>query len=356
MQVEFLWHRHMRYPKALRRRVLAAMAPATITTEEIARLNADVGDAFARAAVNAIAAAPKSQRPELIGLAGQTICHLPSDRSKRTVTFQLGQAAPVVAATGVTTVDGFRQSDVAVGGEGAPLVPWTDYVLFRSNTQTRMIQNIGGIANVTCIPAGGAVEDVIAFDNGPGNMIIDAVVSRATKGRETFDRNGRRATRGKVLAPVLRDWLKHPYLKRKPPKSTGRELFGEPFVRAKWSTLLRASSEPNDWIATATAFTAQSIALSYKRFLGNAIERSPFDLVVCGGGARNKTLLTWLADALPSANIEPMDALGIPSQSKEAISFALLAAACVDRCPANLPQVTRATRPAVLGAVSCPPT
>lgn len=338
------------------------MAPASTSTEEIARLHADLGEAFADAARSAIEEASSGQRPSLIGLAGQTVCHLPG-RSGRSVTLQLGEPARVAARTGLPVVAEFRQSDVAAGGQGAPLVPWADWVCFRDATSPRMVQNIGGIGNVTWLPPGGGVDDIVAFDTGPGNMIIDGLVAKCTEGRERMDRDGRRAARGRVLDDVLADWLKHPFFRRKPPKTTGRETFGRAFVEAEWPRLRRAGGTPDDWIATATALTARSIARACRRFLpgcrilpaGRAKKCQFFGtMIVVGGGARNPTLMAMLAAEMPGLAVRPVSSLGIPDQAKEAMSFALLAAARLDETPANVPQATGAHRPAVLGQLVCP--
>jgi len=380
MRVRFLWHRHRSFSASLRRQLLSAMAPAEIRTEQVARLHADLGDAFAQAAWEAIRAAGVRERPSLIGLAGQTVCHLPAvGRSAgacrgRTVTLQLGEPARVAARTGLPTVAEFRQSDVAVGGQGAPLVPWTDWVLFRRDSVSRAIQNIGGIGNVTWLSAGGAADEVIAFDTGPGNMIIDALVAHATGGRRRMDRDGRRAARGRVLHDVLAAWLQHEFFEMEPPKSTGREVFGQAFVAAQLKRLGAASSCPGDWIATATAFTARSIARACRRFLpgigsgsaavrpgqrrkycrGKTRLRAPTELIVCGGGAHNPVLMAMLSAELPGVVVRPVAALGIPARAKEAVSFAMLAAARVDGVPANLPRATGAARPAVLGQIVHP--
>ena len=360
MKVELLGHIHRDYPRELRRRLLAIMAPATTTTEEVTRLHAEVGEAFAAAAKDAIARAPRGRKPTFIGLSGQTVCHLPG-RRYRTATLQLGEASRVAERTGLPVVCEFRQSDVAAGGQGAPLVPWTDWVLFRHPGIARAVQNIGGGGNVTWVPPRAAASDVVAFDTGPGNMMIDELVALATRGRERFDRYGRRAARGRILEPVLRRWMAHSYIQRKPPKTTGREEFGRNFVVSQLPVLRAASRNPDDWIATATAFTARSIAQAYRRWLrpfpkiGEKKSRSARgELILCGGGARNATLAQLLVRELPEFQVRTIDALGIPAEAKEALSFAMLAAACIDGVPGNLPQVTEASRPAVLGRIVLP--
>ena len=213
--------------------------------------------------------------------------------------------------------------------------------------------NIGGIGNVTWLPAGGRHADVIAFDTGPGNMVIDEMVRRFTRGRSRYDAGGRRAARGTVIEPVLRLWMNHPFLRRRPPKTTGREDFGKGFAAAALPQQRTKGYANDDWIATATAWTARSIADAYARFLPKAGERPNIDeIIVTGGGARNRTLLRMLAEALPGVQLGTIDAYGIPDVAKEAVSFAMLAAACVDGTPANLSQVTGARQPVVLGSIT----
>jgi len=364
MQVHFVAHFHRPFPRSLRKRLLAAMAPSETTMEEVTRLHAALGDAFARVAVESIAALPQHHRPSAIGLAGQTVCHLPGNRSGRTATLQLGDPARVAAATGLPTVADFRQSDVAAGGQGAPLVPWTDWILFGGSSTPRVVQNIGGIGNLTWLPTNARSCDVIGFDTGPGNMIIDGLVAHVTSGRQTMDRDGRRAARGRVLSDVLAVWLEHPFLRKKPPKTTGREVFGRAFVTAEIDRLQATSRSPDDWIATATAFTARTVARACRQLplrqptakpehtaKPTRDNAGPKELIVCGGGTRNSTLVSMLSAELPGVAVRPIDAMGIPSQAKEAVSFAMLAAARLDLVPANLPQVTGARRPVILGAV-----
>ncbi len=374
MRVRPLAHRYEPYPGPLRTRLLRVMCPARTSTQELAGLHADVGRFYAAAVRKAIDQWGATRGPDLIGCHGQTICHL-AGRRAGSATLQIGEAAFVAAAAGCPAVCDFRQADLAAGGQGAPLVPWTDLVLFGHPRVARAVQNIGGIANVTFLPAGAAPADVIAFDTGPGNMVIDELVRIVTRGRAAFDEDGRMAARGRVLQPVLARWLRHPYFLRRPPKSAGREEFGRGFVAKELPRLRAASDRPEDWLATATAFTAKSIAEAYRRFLpcaksrrssartrrdGRAPDRpgtatAVDEVLVGGGGAANATLLAMLAGELPGVGIRPMDRHGITARTKEAISFAMLAAACVDGVPANLPQVTGARYPAVLGKICLPP-
>ncbi len=354
MRVQVVAHAQRRYPKALRQRVLTVMAPAETTTQEICRLGVDVAEHHARAIGEALDRADMTAGDVvLIGSHGQTICHLPPRRrGGRGSTLQIGDAAVLAARSGIPVVSDFRRADVALGGQGAPLVPWTDYVLYHQARRSRIVQNIGGIANVTYLSAGGEPADVIAFDTGPGNMVIDELVRRATKGRLQFDRDGRRAARGRVDQGLLKSWLGHPFFRRKPPKSCGREAFGSAFVDEA-VTAGEVRTRPDDLIATATALTARSIAEAYRRFLPRRDGRTDVDeVIVCGGGARNATLLGLLRDELPGVSVTTIDRTGIGVQAKEAVSFAMLAAACVDGVPANLPQVTGASGAAILGRIT----
>ncbi|MBN1342362.1 MAG: anhydro-N-acetylmuramic acid kinase [Phycisphaerae bacterium] len=353
MRAKLIDHRHRRYPPVLRERLLTVMAPAKTTTQELCDLAVTVGGQFAKAAIALIRSTDvRAEDIDLIGSHGQTICHLPPVAKGRGSTLQIGDAAVIAARTGVPVVSDFRQADMAHGGQGAPLVPWTDYVLFRNARLSSAIQNIGGIANVTYVPSGGGPEDVIAFDTGPGNMIVDELVRRITGGRRSFDRNGRRAARGRVHDRLLKKWMSNPYFRRRPPKSCGREQFGAAFVDRAVGTL-DVKRRGDDLVATATALTARTIAGAYRRFLPSKKGKPAIDrLVVCGGGARNSTLMAMLAGELPGIDVVPIERFGITDQAKEAVSFAMLAAACADGVPANLPQVTGATRPAILGRIT----
>ncbi len=363
LRVRVLLHCHRAYPPPLRERILAAMAPARTHTEELCRLNVDIGDAFAHTA--AVAIRRLGRGVDLAGSHGQTVCHLPPGRrasaGASSGTLQLGDAAHIAARVGAPVVSDFRQADMAVGGQGAPLVPWTDWVLFRHGRQGRIIQNIGGIANLTWLPAGGRMEDVVAFDTGPGNMVIDALVRHFTDGRERYDRSGRRAARGTVDARLSEAMADDRYLRASPPKSCGREQFGEPWVRRLLRRYARRKIAADDWIATATDRAARNIARSYVLHLrppkGRTLRID--EIILCGGGANNRTLVRRLREYVrqvsPSARVTTTADHGIPSQAKEGVSFAMLATARVDRVPANLPRVTGAARAAVLGQLCEPP-
>lgn len=343
-------HVHVPYPPALRRRVLAVMAPARTRTEELCRLDVQLGERFANAALRLMRAA--RLRPAdvtVVGSHGQTVCHLP----RVAATLQLGRAAVIAARAGVPVVSDFRSADLAVGGGGAPLVPWTDWVLLRSHHRDRIVQNVGGIANLTWLPAGGGPGDVFAFDTGPGNMVIDELVRIATRGRRSYDRDGRMAAGGAVSGALLDAWLRHPFLRRRPPRCCGREEFGREFVARACRRFAAHRLDWADWLATATMLTVETIARAIERWLPSPRRRAvPRELVLCGGGARNSTLRAWLADRLPAVAVRTIDEFGIDAGAKEALSFALLACAHVDGVPANLPQVTGARHPVVVGQLS----
>jgi anhydro-N-acetylmuramic acid kinase len=253
---------------------------------------------------------------------------------------------------------------MAAGGQGAPLVPLADYILFGHPTLTRATQNIGGIANVTFLPGAlpaplrgagstrmgmspGKLASVLAFDTGPGNMIIDRLAWRATGGKLAFDKDGRLASKGQIAPPLLASLMRHPYLRRRPPKTTGREEFGIAFADALFDKALKAGLATCDVIATATAFTAASIADAYRRFLPSM----PDEVILCGGGARNPVLVEMLSRELAPANVMAMDALGVNADAKEAISFAILAYRTIHGLPGNMPSATGAAQRVVLGKI-----
>jgi anhydro-N-acetylmuramic acid kinase len=268
-------------------------------------------------------------------------------------TLQLGQPAVIAERTGITTVADFRPRDLAAGGQGAPLAPYAHALLFGRADQAVAVQNLGGIGNVTFVPPGGGPGDVIAFDTGPANMVVDGLVRLVSADREAFDRDGARAARGRVHRDLLAELLEDPFFERRPPKSTGRERFGDPYVaalRARGATL---GIGDDDLIATAGALTARSIARAYRDFLPARPDR----VVLCGGGTRNPTLARMIAEAValevgPGIPVEPSDAAGIPAEAVEAVSFAVLARETLAGLPAGLPQVTGAARATVLGVVA----
>ncbi len=285
---------------------------------------------------------------DLIGSHGQTIWHEAPAEGRRGATLQLGCAATIAERTGASVVSNFRARDVAAGGQGAPLVPWVDAALFASPDRTRALQNIGGIGNVTLVPPRHSAEPVIAFDTGPGNALIDAAVAIATDGRHTFDRDGTLAARGRVDERLLAELLAHPFFQLEPPRSTGRELFGRPFVERLIEAVAPEGDE--DWmdlIATLTELTARSIAESYRRWLS---PRGFDEVMVSGGGVFNATLMTRIQALLDPVPVRDSSALGVDPSEKEALAFAVLAWAHVKGIPANVPSATGAEGPRVLGS------
>jgi anhydro-N-acetylmuramic acid kinase len=286
---------------------------------------------------------------DLVGSHGQTIFHDPAGGE----TWQVGEPTRIAAATGAVVVSDFRRADMAVGGQGAPLVPLFDALVFRSPDRGRILLNIGGIANLTALPAGRGTAGVFAFDTGPGNVLIDEFLRAATGGRTTFDDRGRLAASGKPDEELLAGFLEHPYFYEKPPKSTGREVFGAGFVTLTLGEWMRGGERLEDLVATLTEFTALSIAGSIKSYvLPRADTR---DVLVSGGGVHNETLMKRLAEELDGLAVRPLETVGFSSDAKEALAFALLARETVAGRPGNVVGATGAERAVVLGAVTMPP-
>jgi anhydro-N-acetylmuramic acid kinase len=353
-KLTLLAHEGFRFPSALRRAILAAMNADSISTAELARLNWRLGLAY----TEAVQATVKQHKVklDLIGCHGQTLYHQarPAAYAGRrfACTWQAGETAMIAAALGVPVVSNFRPADMAAGGQGAPLVPLLDYVLFADAKRGRVLQNIGGIANLTAIPAGAVADQVIAFDTGPGNMVIDALTQQLFA--KPFDRNGALAASGTVLEPVLAAELRNPYYKLKPPRTAGREQFGRAYVTEFLVKCHSESTRPEDALATATALTAETIASSYRRFVHAKMRKSSIDYIVSGGGARNTTLMAMLARRLESLGCElaASEEFGLPVEAKEAAAFALLAWQTWHRLPGNVPAATGATKAMILGQVT----
>ncbi|MCL2648872.1 MAG: anhydro-N-acetylmuramic acid kinase [Phycisphaerales bacterium] len=373
-----LHHIEHPWPTALRNRLLAIMAPAQTTTGELCQLNFLVAHHFA-AATEKLLQKSHTLRTKITALAshGQTICHLPPkkskiesggrQKSKIPSTLQLGDPSVLATLTGITTIANFRPADLALGGQGAPLVPFADAALFTHPTKTRTVQNIGGIANATYLPPSNKKQSILAFDTGPGNMLLDAAISLATHGQHRYDKNGRLAANGSLDMPLFRELQSHPYFTRRPPKSTGREDFGQQLAQqllnrrqnqTKLDKNRQKQTKIENLLNTITRLTAWSIADAYLHFL----PQLPDEVILCGGGADNPTLVQMLAEELAALrsdliikHINDLEGGGIPNKSKEAASFALLAAATLDGIPANLPSVTDASRPTILGTISPQP-
>src|SRR5262245_28922412 len=294
LRAKILAHIHGRFPARLRDRILRVSLEGHVA--EICELNFMLGEEFARAALAVIRRARLSPtRIAAIGSHGQTIHHLPN--TSHPSTLQIGEAAVIAERTGIATISDFRVRDMAAGGQGAPLVPFADWALFTSTRRPRILQNIGGIANLTFLPANARVNQVRAFDTGPGSMVIDAVVGELSGGRQAYDANGRWAARGRVSEGMLRELMAHPFFRRKPPRTTGREEFGAAFTRHLLALAKRRRLSPDDTIATATALTAESIADAYHRFVLPSLpaeQHSGLEVILGGGGAKNATLRRML--------------------------------------------------------------
>ena len=347
-------HASFSIPKTIRAKILEIAEGTHVPAAEISQLNFRIGELFAQAA---LAACKKFGSPlkrlDLIASHGQTIFHqgqrVPFAGARTASTLQIGEPAVIAVRTGVTTIGDFRPADMAVGGQGAPLVPFADYLLYRDEKLGRVSLNLGGIANVTVIPAGARPQDIFAFDTGPANMVMDALVSHFTKGLHRFDAGARMALRGQCLKALLDRLLRDPYLRMEPPKSTGREYFGQGFALQILKEGRRLQARPEDLIRTATVFTALSVVDALNRFVQPHTKIA--QLIVSGGGARNPLLMGQLEAALTPIQVLTSEEFGVPEQSKEAYAFALLGYETFHHRPSNLPSATGAQRPAVLGKI-----
>ena len=341
------------YPAGMRAFILRNSLPGASSIDVVTRLNAAIGEFFGETVVRLCRRAriPLSSI-DLIGSHGQTVHHLPNAgpmfglRSRGTL--QIGDPSFIAQRTGIVTVGDFRTADMAVGGQGAPLVPYLDALLFQSPSRSRLLLNLGGIANFTVLPAGRRPRDVRAFDTGPANMVLDALAERLTGAR--YDRDGRMARQGRVIALLLAWMMSHRYLSKRPPKSTGREMFGAMFVDAILRRSRRAS--PEDLLATATEFTARSIGDQYRRFVDATVHCD--EVLVSGGGTHNRFLMERLQEHFAPIPVRSVATEGFSVDAKEAILFAVLARAAVLGHPANLPSVTGASRPVILGKICVP--
>lgn len=344
LSVECLAARTFPYPTELRERVLGA---AALRTPELAALNAELGEVFARAAQELCAAgAVDLNAVELVASHGQTVWHDPDGLlAGRPATLQLGEPAVIAARTRRDVVADFRPADVALGGQGAPLVPLVDFLLLERPGSARAVLNLGGIANVTWLPGTGRADDVVAFDTGPGNMLLDGLVRRFGLAAEGFDRDGAIAAGGSARSDLVEELLAtEPFFDQPPPRSTGRELFGAPFVERLAERGARLGMTPPDLLATAAALTAHSAARAILRHCG-----SPDEVLLCGGGRRNRSVREALWEALPGCGLRDTDEEGVDGDAKEAIAFAVLGWLAAHGVPNHLPHTTGASRRVVLG-------
>jgi anhydro-N-acetylmuramic acid kinase len=342
------------FPAGLQKDILRLAEGRPVTTGAISQLNFRLGEMFGGAALAACRRFRVSPAHiEVIGSHGQTVFHQGTASSSHgggvASTLQIGEPSVIAARTGITTVGDFRPADMAAGGQGAPLVPFVDYLLYRHSRTGRVALNIGGIANLTAIPAGARLGDVFAFDTGPGNMVIDALVRHFTGGRKRFDRNAAMAAQGSLLPGLLQSLLRDKYFSRVPPKTAGREQYGESYVRALLSHPQARRARPEDVIRTATILTALSILDAFHHFV--APKAKIMELIVSGGGAHNPLLMAQLESGLDGVRVREAGELGVPADAKEAFAFAVLAHETIHKRPANVPGATGAESAVVLGKV-----
>jgi anhydro-N-acetylmuramic acid kinase len=353
LSIKFEGHHHVRFPAQVRAAILRLANGGTTSTAEISQLNFLMGEEFAAAALTACRRWRVPLRViGLIGSHGQTIFHQGAAARflggrRAASTLQIGEPSTIAARMGVATIGDFRPADMAAGGQGAPLVPFVDYLLYRDAKLGRVALNIGGIANLAVIPRAARAEDVFAFDTGPGNMVIDALVERTTKRRMAYDRGARIALRGQVIRPLLEEMLRSAYLRLPPPKTAGREQFGLEYADEliAWAKKRRARTE--DLVRTATIFTALSIADAFRRFIFSRVRVN--ELIVAGGGTKNPLLMAQLRAALPGIEIVPSSRFGVPAEAKEALAFAVMAYEAFHGRANNLPSATGAKRSAIMG-------
>jgi anhydro-N-acetylmuramic acid kinase len=337
------------FPGALQQRIhrlAAGRAAPGEALRELAALDVELGERFASAALAVCrAAGVEAEAIDAVASHGQTVAHHPELRA----TLQIGDPSVIAERTGVTTVADFRPRDVAAGGEGAPLAPFFHYAAFADAREGRVALNLGGIANVTWIPPAAAPDDVVAFDVGPANALLDGVVRVQTDGREAMDRGGARARRGRADPELLARLLDDDFLRRPPPKSTGRERYGSAEAESLAREWRERSRDPDDLVATLAAFTVEAVRRACAELLGPGarVDR----VLVGGGGAENPALMQGLARALPEARVEPFDAAGVPARAAEAMAFSLLGRNALLGLPNHLPRCTGARRAAVLGEI-----
>jgi len=357
LSAKLIGHASVRFPGQLRKEILRVGEQLPISAGALSQLNFRLGVLFADAALAACRKFRVARgRISLIGSHGQTIFHqgwpVPCFGSPTASTLQIGEPSVIAARTGIATIGDFRPADMALGGQGAPLVPYVDYLLYRHVRLGRVSLNLGGIANITVLPRAAKPQQVFAFDTGPANMLIDALVLHFTR-RQRFDKSARLAAQGRSNPALLDEFLRDPYLKLVPPKTTGREYYGHTYLKKILALGRRHHAKPNDLIRAATIFTALSVVDALNRFI---LKKEKIDqLIVSGGGAHNPLILAQLSAALPGIEVLPSSRLGVPEDAKEAFAFALLAYETFHQRPSNLPSATGARGPAILGKISYAP-
>jgi anhydro-N-acetylmuramic acid kinase len=358
VKARLLKHTAVKFPAKVRAEILRVAEQRAITAGELSQLNFRLGLLFADAAATACRRfRMKIAAVDLIGSHGQTIFHqgkaVPYLGARVASTLQIGEGAVIAAKTGVTTVADFRPADMALGGQGAPLVPYADYLLYGDERVGRVALNLGGIANVTVIPAGATIERVLAFDTGPANMLIDALVGHFTRGRARFDEGARRALAGRAIPELLDELMRDPYLRVKPPKSTGREYYGSAYLKRVLALGRKYRAKPDDLIRCATIFTALSVVDALNRFVLPRVKIG--QVIVSGGGARNPLIMAQLGALLPGVEVIPSSRLGVGEEAKEAFAFALLAYETFHQRAGNVFSATGASGAAVLGKICWAP-
>ncbi len=358
-KVKLLAFENKPYPPQVREKIFSLFTPANATVDKVGYMNFLLGEIYAKSALSVIEkAGMKPEEIDVIGSHGQTIWHAPIPESPDGIpvayTVQIGEGSVIAERTGILTVSDFRVADMAAGGQGAPLVPFSEYLLYRREKETILLQNIGGIGNMTVMPAGAKPRDVFAFDTGPGNMIIDAVISAVTGGEKTYDAGGETAAKGRVCNALLDILKEEPYYRQPLPKTTGREHFGVQYTEKILSWWKENPIPVEDLLATVTDLTAYSIADAYERYVLPKYRAS--EIIVGGGGSYNATLLRFMKErfALHGVAVRTQEDLGLSSDAKEAVAFALMADCCMRGKANTLPSVTGAEHPAVMGKISQP--
>jgi anhydro-N-acetylmuramic acid kinase len=350
LRIKMIAFHPLPYPRSLQQRILSASVSGTVS--ELCHLNALLGEWFANAALGVIRAAKLHPKDiDLIGSHGQTVHHLPCGIKDAGVgairsTFQIAEPAVIAERTGITTVADFRPRDMAAGGQGAPLTPGVHALLFRHPRRARLIVNLGGISNVTYLPRGSGFDDLMAFDTGPANMVLDGLMARITKGRMSMDREGRVAARGQIDGRLLAKLLAHPYLSQAPPKSTGREVFGSKMLDELLAMQQAQQLPIENLLATCSRWTAEAVGSS-RRWIRGEID----EVIVGGGGVKNRAIMQHLTDVFAPVPVSAFESHGWDSKALEAVAFAVLAyQTAMEQC-GNVPSVTGASHPSLLGCI-----